>query len=266
MRLLVVDAGNTQIKFGLFDDETLKYRWKITTAEKRTTDEFGFAILNMLHSETVEVGSIDRVAVCSVVPGIMHSLLEAIRRYLKKEPLLIGPGTKSGVKIRTANPREVGADLICDVAAAVEYYHAPCIIVDFGTVTKYEIVDTDGALMAAVFSPGIGISAEAMSSKAAQLPQIEIKKPKSIITSVTTECMQAGLVFGYIGQIKYIIEQIKQEMNLPDMCVIATGGFGKVFANEIDCLDYYDNALTLKGIRCIALKNKAPKKTDVQNE
>ncbi len=262
MRLLAIDVGNTQIKLGLFEDEELKYRWKMTTNTKRSTDECGVDFLGMLATRNISVSSIDRVAVSSVVPGIMHSVLEAIRRYFGLEPLVIGPGIKTGVKIRTANPREVGADLICDVAAVTEYYDAPCIIVDFGTVTKYEIVDTDGALMAAVFSPGIGISAEAMSEKAAQLPPIEIKKPDSIITSVTMECMQAGLVYGYIGQIKYIVEQIKKEMNLPKMKVVATGGFGRLFATEIECIDAYDSALTLKGIRLIALKNKAPKKLE----
>ncbi len=260
MRLLALDIGNTQIKIGLFEDDELKHIWKLTTSTKRTTDEFGAAILLMLGTRDIKPSTIDRVAVSSVVPAIMHSLVESIRRYLKIEPLVIGPGTKSGVKIRTANPREVGADLICDVAACLEYYSAPCIIVDFGTVTKYEIIDQDGALMAAVFSPGIGISAEAMSEKAAQLPPIEIKKPASIITSVTMECMQAGLVYGYIGQVQYIVEQIKKEMNLPEMKVIATGGFGRLLAGEIPSIDYYDNELALKGVRLIAMKNKPSKK------
>ncbi|MBO4888812.1 MAG: type III pantothenate kinase [Firmicutes bacterium] len=260
MRLLALDIGNTQIKIGLFDDEKLRYLWKLTTGTKRTTDEYGAAIWGMLQTRSIDPSTIERVAISSVVPAIMHSVVESIRRYLKIEPLVIGPGTKSGVKIRTANPREVGADLICDVAACLEYYSAPCIIVDFGTVTKYEIIDQDGVLMAAVFSPGIGISAEAMSEKAAQLPPIEIRKPESIITSVTMECMQAGLVYGYIGQVQYIVEQIKKEMNLPDMKVIATGGFGKMLAGEIPAIDHYDNELALKGVRLIAMKNKSPKK------
>ena len=184
------------------------------------------AILIMLGTRDIKPSTIDRVAVSSVVPAIMHSVIESIRRYLKIEPLVIGPGTKSGVKIRTANPREVGADLICDVAACLEYYSAPCIVVDFGTVTKYEIIDQDGALMAAVFSPGIG----------------------------------TGLVYGYIGQVQYIVEQIKKEMNLPDMKVIATGGFGRLLAGEIPSIDYYDNELALKGVRLIAMKNKPSKK------
>ena len=259
MRLLAFDIGNTQIKIGLFEDENLKHIWKLTTGTKRTTDEYGAAILSMLQTREIKPSTIDRAAVSSVVPAIMHSLLESIRRYLKIEPLVIGPGTKSGVKIKTANPREVGADLICDVAACVEYYSSPAIIVDFGTVTKYEIIDEKGALMAAVFSPGIGISAEAMSEKAAQLPPIEIKKPDSIITSVTMECMQAGLVYGYIGQVEYIVAQIKKEMGLPDIKVIATGGFGRILVPEISCIDHYDNELTLRGIRLIAMKNKAPK-------
>lgn len=257
MRILVFDAGNTQIKMGIYEDETLVTSWRLTTATSKTTDEYGIDILTLLSHDNIQPESIDQVAVSSVVPGIMYSFISAIRRYIGKEPLIIGPGVKTGVNIRTPNPAEVGADLIADVAAAVEYYGGPCIIVDFGTATKYEVVNEKNEFIAAVFSPGIGISAETLTAKAAQLPSFEIKKPKTILTNTTVDCMQAGIVYGYIGQVKYIVELIRKEMGIPDMKVIATGGFGRIMAPELDCITAYDATLTLKGVRLIAERNSS---------
>ena len=256
MTLLVFDIGNTQIKMGVFRDEQLVNSWRMTTGTKKTTDEYGIDIRMLLQFGNISVEEIDQVVVSSVVPNIMHSFCSAIRRYIGQEPLVVGPGIKTGVKIKTENPKEVGADLIVDVAAAFEIYGYPCLIVDFGTATKYEVVNEKGEFMAAVFSPGIGISADALCSKAAQLPMIEIKKPKSILNSNTVACMQSGLVYGYIGQVRYIVEQIKEEMGLPDMKVIATGGFSNIFTDELPCIDVYDATLTLKGLQIIAKRNE----------
>lgn len=258
MRILAFDIGNTQIKMGVFDNDDLICSWRLMTSN-HTTDEFGIDIQMLLRSENMEVSSLDRVAISSVVPDIMHSFVNAVRRYLKKEPLLIGPGVKTGVKIKAANPKEVGADLIADVAAATELYGFPAIIVDFGTVTKYEVVNENGEFMAAVLAPGIGISAQAMSERAAQLPSIAIRKPEHILTSDTVECMQVGVVYGYIGQVSYMVDLIKRELKNPDMKVIATGGFGNVLAGELPCVNVYDRALTLEGIKIIASRNKAPR-------
>ena len=255
MILLVFDIGNTQIKMGVFRDEQLAASWRMTTGSKKTADEYGIDIRMLLECEGIQVQSIDQVVISSVVPHIMHSFCNAIRRYVGQEPLVIGPGIKTGVRIKTENPKEVGADLIADVAAACEIYGAPCLVVDFGTATKYEVINEKGEFTAAVFSPGIGISADALCSSAAQLPMIEIKKPKSILNSNTVACMQAGLVYGYMGQVKYIVEQIKEELNLPDMKVVATGGFSRIFAEELSCIDVYDGTLTLKGLQLIAKRN-----------
>lgn len=255
MRVLVFDIGNTQIKMGVYDDMELKTSWRLTTASSKTTDEYGVDMLMLLEHDKIDPESIDAVAVSSVVPTIMHSFTSAIVRYIGKEPLVIGPGVRTGVNIRVPNPQEVGADIIADVAAAVELYGGPCIILDFGTATKYLVVNERNELTAAVFSPGIGISAEALTSKAAQLPSFAIQKPKSILTCTTVECMQAGIVYGYIGQVKYICEQIRKEMGNPDMKVIATGGFGKIMVPELECIETYDSTLTLKGVRLIAERN-----------
>lgn len=255
MRILVFDIGNTQIKMGVYDQTQLIASWRMTTAVNKTTDEYGVDIRMLLDYENIQPYSIDYVAVSSVVPALMHSFTGAVRRYLHKEPLVVGPGIKTGIRIKTANPAEVGADLICDVAAGLEKFGAPLLIVDFGTVTKYEVINRDREFVYAVFSPGLGISAKAMSDSAAQLPSIEIKKPKKILTSVTTECMQAGLVYGYIGQVKYIVDLIRKEMGIADMKVAATGGFGRLFGSELDQIDVYDSNLTLDGLRIIAERN-----------
>ncbi len=254
--LLVIDIGNTNIKLGVFDGERLTVSCRMTTAVQRTTDEFGIAMTTMLREKGVDISKISRTIVSSVVPNIMYSVCKAIKSYIKTDPIVVAPGIKTGVSIKTDNPKETGADLICDVAAANHYYGGPCVVVDFGTATKYEVITESGEFVACVISPGVGLTAEALTSKAAQLPAINIKKPASILTANTVECMQAGIVYGYIGQVEYIVSKIKEEMGIPDMKVIATGGFGSVIATETKCIDTFDKDLTLKGLKVIADKNR----------
>ncbi|MBP3347642.1 MAG: type III pantothenate kinase [Clostridia bacterium] len=254
--LLVFDIGNTQIKMGVFKDDELIVSCRMTTGTKKTADEYGIAMTTMLEQKGVDIAQISRTIVSSVVPNIMYSFCNAIRNYINTEPLVVAPGIKTGVSIKTDNPREVGADLITDVAAANHYYGGPCIVVDFGTATKYEVITAKGEFIACVISPGVGLMAEVLGSKTAQLPEINIRKPDTILTSNTVECMQAGIVYGYIGQVEYIVAKIKEEMGIPDMKVIATGGFGRMIANETDCIQIYDKDLTLKGLKLIADKNK----------
>ena len=253
--LLVFEIGNTEIKMGVFRDDDLVAYWRMITGSRKTSDEYGITMLTMLQQKNITPGDIDSIVVSSVVPHIMHSFLNAVRRYIGKEPFQVAPGIKTGICIRCDNPKEVGADLIADVSAAYTLYGGPCLVVDFGTATKYEVITEDGAFVAAVIAPGLGISAEAMCKSAAQLPAIEIKKPKKILTANTIECMQAGLVYGYIGSVEYIITKIKEEMN-QEMKVVATGGLGRVIVEETDVIDVYDPMLTLKGLRVIADKNK----------
>lgn len=254
--LLVFDIGNTQIKMGVFNGENLVVSCRMTTGTKKTTDEYGIAMITMLREKGINAKDISRTIVSSVVPNIMYSFCNAIKNYIGSEPLVVAPGIKTGVSIKTDNPRETGADLIADVAGAIHYYGGGCIVVDFGTATKYEVITEKGDFIACVISPGVGLMSEALSSKAAQLPEITLKKPDSILTSNTVECMQAGIVYGYIGQVEYIVSKIKEEMKNPDMKVIATGGFGKIIAGETKCIDIYDKDLTLKGLKVIADKNK----------
>ena len=191
----------------------------------------------------------------SVVPGIMYSLTSSIIKYIGKEPLIVGMGVKTGIKIITGNPREIGADRIVDAVAAYELYGGPVFVIDFGTATTYDLILADGAFAAGITSPGIAICANALWNETAKLPEIEIKKPASILAKETVSSMQAGLVYGYIGQTEYIIKQVKKEADLPDLKVVATGGLGKIISDETDLIDVYDPMLTMKGLWCIYQKN-----------
>jgi type III pantothenate kinase len=164
-------------------------------------------------------------------------------------------GVKTGIKIITGNPREIGADRIVDAVAAYELYGGPVFVIDFGTATTYDLILADGAFAAGITSPGIAICANALWNETAKLPEIEIKKPASILAKETVSSMQAGLVYGYIGQTEYIIKQVKKEADLPDLKVVATGGLGKIISDETDLIDVYDPMLTMKGLWCIYQKN-----------
>lgn len=254
--VLVVDVGNTNIVLGLFKDREFVNSWRLTTQSKRTSDEFGMIIYDLLKHEGVEPESLKHVIVSSVVPSIMYSLTSAIIKYLGIEPLIVGPGIKTGINIITDNPKEVGADRIVNVVAAKTLYGCPAIVIDFGTATTYDVVNEQGDFVAAVTSPGLQISADALWQRASQLPNIEIRKPESILAKNTVTSMQAGLVYGYIGQVEYIVNKIKEELNCPEMQVIATGGLAKIIAPETDTINVYDALLTLKGLEIIYEKNK----------
>lgn len=254
--VLVVDVGNTNIVLGLFKNREFVNSWRLTTQSKRTSDEFGMILYDLLKHEGVEPKELKHVIVSSVVPSIMYSLTSAIIKYLGIEPLIVGPGIKTGINIITDNPKEVGADRIVNVVAAKTLYGCPAIVIDFGTATTYDVVNEQGDFVAAVTSPGLQISADALWQRASQLPNIEIRKPESILAKNTVTSMQAGLVYGYIGQVEYIVNKIREELNCPNMQVIATGGLAKIIASETDTIDVYDALLTLKGLEIIYEKNK----------
>ena len=171
-------------------------------------------------------------------------------------PLIVGAGTKTGIRIITESPKEIGPDRIVDAVAAYEKYGGPVLVLDFGTATTYDYVTADGCFAAGITAPGIRISAKALWEDTARLPVVEIKKPKSILAQETISSMQAGLVYGQIGQTEYIVNAVKKETGLPDMKVVATGGLGRIIADETDVIDIYDAALTMEGLRYIYEKNR----------
>ncbi len=254
--LLVIDVGNTNITFGVFDGEELISTFRIMSKSPRTSDEYGIVITDLIEKQDVALDAISGVIIASVVPNTMHSLVNAVVKYLKRNPLIIGPGTKTGIKIDTPNPREIGADRIVDVVAAYELYGGPVLVLDFGTATTYDFVTEDGRFTAGITAPGIRISAKALWEDAARLPEIEIKKPKSILAQDTISSMQAGLVYGQIGQTEYIINKVKEETGCQNLKVVATGGLGRIIAGETKAIDVYDSTLTLKGLRLIYLRNQ----------
>ena len=246
--LLVVDVGNTNITLGLFEDENIVGNYRMTTTTPRTSDEFGYMLRSILGKYA---DSVEGVIISSVVPNIMYSLTNGFKKYFGINPYIVGPGTKTGIKLTTPNPREVGADRIVDVVAGYTIYGGPVIVIDFGTATTYDLVTKDGSFVAAVTSPGIKISAKALWEDTAKLPEVEIKKPDTILANDTITSMQAGLVYGYIGQTEYIIDKIKEESGFSDCKVVATGGLGRVICDETKKIDVYDKDLTLKGLKII---------------
>lgn len=257
--LMTIDVGNTNISLGLMHNNDVIGSFRLTTKTPRTSDEFGLCIKELLDTTNIKDTDIEAVIISSVVPKIMYSLNSAIIKYLHQEPIIVGPGIKTGISIRTDNPREVGADRIVDIAFAYHTYHKPCIIVDFGTATTFDFVSEDGVFKYTVIAPGLGISANALTSQTAKLPEIEIKKPSSILNGNTITGMQAGVVYGYIGTVEYIIEQMKKELKIKDCLVIATGGLGKVIARETEMIDIYDSDLAYKGMRILYDLNKENK-------
>lgn len=259
--LLVVDIGNTNITYGIFNEDQLKGNFRINTKTVRTSDEYGILLVDLLRSRGVSIGNIEGVIISSVVPNVMHSFENAIKKYLDLNPVIVGVGTKTGLNISTANPSEIGADRIVDAVAAYELYGGPIIVIDYGTATTYDVIDKKGTFLAGITSPGIRISANALWRDTAKLPEVEIKKPDSILAKDTITSMQAGLVYGYIGQTEYIIKKIKEEMNMDDIKVVATGGLGKIISDETQEIHVYDVDLTLKGLRLIYEKNEKGKRT-----
>lgn len=254
--LLTIDVGNTNITMGVFDDIELLGTFRMTTKRPRTSDEYGYTICGILEHRNIHSTDIDAVIIASVVPDIMHSLTSGIIKYLGVRPLIVSVGIKTGIRIVTENPRQIGPDRIVDAVAGYELYGGPVIVVDFGTATTYDLIGEQGTFEAGVTAPGIETAGRALWGGAAMLPAIEIRKPASILAKETISSMQAGLVYGAIGQTEYIIRKMKEESGYMEAKVVATGGLGKIIAAETDSIDVYEPDLTLNGLRLIYYKNK----------
>lgn len=254
--LLAVDVGNTDISFGVFDGSELITRFRFTVTVSRTSDEYGELLCSILEQKGFSPSGINEVIIASVVPKMMYSFTSGIIKYLDCQPIVVGAGTKTGIRINTINPKEIGPDRIVDAVSAYEQYGGPVIVADFGTATTYDLVTADGTFQGGVISPGIRISANALWNNTANLPEIEIKCPGIIIAKETTASMQAGLFYGTIGQTEYIIRRMKEEAGIPDAKVIATGGLGKIVSENTDEIQIYDADLTLKGLLYIYQKQK----------
>jgi type III pantothenate kinase len=248
--LLAIDVGNTHIMLGVYREDEILVYWRIATHRDSTEDELGMVVKNLLQNSDLRLSDISAIAISSVVPPLMYSLERMSQKYFNLEPLIIGPGIKTGLNIVTDNPREVGADRIVNAVAALKLYGGPLIIVDFGTATTFCAVSEAGDYLGGVIAPGIGISLEALFDRAAKLPRVEIIRPAKVIGKDTITSMQSGIVFGYVGQVDGIVRRMIAELgNKPK--IIATGGFAALIARESETICTVNPLLTLEGLRII---------------
>jgi len=249
--LLAIDVGNTNIVAGIFSEGKLAANFRMSTDKTKTSDEIGMQVTQFLAFEGIEKSQISDIIISSVVPPVMYTLTNACRRYIGREPLIVGQNIFPNIHIKCDSPAEVGADRIVNAVAARAKYGAPLVIVDFGTATTFCAVDKNGDYVGGVIASGIKISMDALFEKAAKLPRIEIVKPDKVIGTNTVASMQSGAVYGYVGQVEYIVSRVKAELNASDCKVIATGGLAALIAEHSDSIDYVDRLLTLDGLAMI---------------
>ena len=253
--ILTLDIGNTNMKTALFNDMDMVHYWRLSTNRNRTSDEYGMALMNLLNHHGIHPGAVEGIMMSSVVPQINFTIEHMCRNYFGIEPMKIEPGVKTGINIKYENPRELGSDRIANAVAAFELYGGPCITIDFGTATSFGAISARGEFLGGAICPGLRLAADALTERTAKLPRFELVKPDSVIGRNTVSNMQAGIVYGYIGQINYIVNRMKREMNVPDVKVIATGGLAVLVAGESRVIDVMDGLLTLKGLCLIYKKN-----------
>ena len=258
--LLVFDIGNSNIVLGTYEGKKLLRHWRISTDRQKTGDEYGMLINNLFRFQGIRMSDVTAIIISSVVPPLVVPLAKMCERYFRLRPLIVGPGIKTGIKLKYENPREIGADRIVNSVGAYEQFGGPLIVVDIGTATTFDIVAENGDYLGGVIAPGIGISSEALFQRAAQLPRVALVTPRTIICRNTVNAMQAGVIFGFVGQIDEIVRRIKAEMR-EDMRVIATGGMAKMISRESKTIDKVDNFLTLTGLRVLYERNQPEGKT-----
>jgi len=254
--ILTLDIGNTNIKTALFRGmEMIKY-WRISTNRSMTSDEYGIVLMNLLRYDGIDKSEIEGIMMSSVVPSINFTIEHMCRNYFGMTPVTVAPGIKTGINIKYENPKELGSDRIANAVAAYELYGGPCITVDFGTATSFGAISRNGEFLGGAICPGLKLAAEALTERAAQLPRFELVKPEHVIGRNKVTGMQSGIVYGYVGQVSYLAERMKQEMGEPDAKVIATGGMAVLISQETKAIDILDGLLTLKGLRLIYDKNR----------
>ena len=253
--LLVFDIGNSNIVMGTYEGKKLLRHWRISTDRQKTGDEYGMLINSLFAYQNIRMDEVEAIIISSVVPPLMVPMIKMCERYFRIRPLVVGPGIRTGFRISYENPREIGADRIVNVAGAFEQYGGPLIVIDIGTATTFDAVTPDGDFMGGVIAPGLGSSAEALFQRAAQLPRIELVPPKTVVCRSTIQGMQAGIIYGYVGQIDEIVRRIKSELAV-EMKVVATGGFARMVAKESQTIDKVDHFLTLTGLRVLYERNQ----------
>lgn len=253
--ILTLDIGNTNIKTALFEGMEMRQYWRISTNRARSSDEYGIILMDLLNHNGIPASAVDGIIMSSVVPQINFTIEHMCRNYFGHEPMKIEPGVKTGINIKYENPREVGSDRIANAVAAYELYGGPCITIDFGTATTFGAISERGEFLGGAICPGLKLAAEALTERAAKLPRFELTKPETVIGRNTITNMQSGIVYGYIGQVNYLVERMKRELGAPNAKVIATGGLAVLVGEESNAIDVMDGLLTLKGLCLIYAKN-----------
>jgi len=255
--ILVLNAGNSNIALGIFEQDKLKHHWRMETNRHKTEDEYAMQVKAFFSHIQIAFEHIKGIIISSVVPPIMYVLEEMCRKYFHIKPLIVGPGVKNGLNIKYENPREVGADRIVNAVAAIEEYggKSPLIVIDFGTAITYCYINEKGDYLGGAIAPGIAISTEALYARASKLPRIEITRPSNVIGKNTISAMQAGIIFGFVGQVEGIVSRMK-ENSKSEPLIVATGSLAKIIANETTMIDIVDDLLTLKGLHVIYKRNQ----------
>ena len=260
--ILCIDVGNTNIKYAVFDRSELKVSFRVSTDLKRTSDEYGAQIVDMLSVNRISPAEIKGGIFSSVVPSLDYTIEHMLRVYFDIVPKQIAPGMKTGLKMRVDNAHEVGADRIVNNVSALKKYGCgkPMVVIDFGTATTFNIINAEGVFVGGVIAPGIKGSLDSLVNGTAKLPRVEIEAPRSIIAKNTVTNMQAGIVFGFAGLVEYIVRRIKKELHAERVITVATGGFSDVIAREISCIDTVDKLLTLNGLKYLYYLNSSEEK------
>ena len=261
---LVIDVGNTNIVIGVYQEGKLLHYWRAATDRLKTEDEYGMLLKWFLQDVGLNLAHIKDVIISSVVPPIVQSLSRMCERYLQVQPMIVGPGVKTGLNVRTENPREVGADRVVNAVAAIALYGPPLIIVDFGTATTFCAINDKGEYLGGAIAPGIQISTEALYARTAKLPRVEIVKPGRVIGKNTVASIQSGILYGFVGQVDGIVRRMKQEMvrlgevdgDESRITVVATGGLAGWVASESEMIDKVNPLLTLEGLSIILQRNR----------
>ncbi|KXK15987.1 MAG: Baf family transcriptional activator [Chloroflexi bacterium OLB14] len=248
--LLVIDIGNTNLTLGLYEKDKFGAHWRLATDHNRMPDEYGLQFLGLLQNAGKTVKDITGISLASVVPPLTGRVIQACEEYLKQKPLVVDAGIKTGIKIRYEDPRAVGADRVCDAVAVMKLYGGPACVVDFGTATTFNAITKDGEYLGGAITAGINLAAEALYTRAAKLPRIDLQLPPSVIGKNTIHAMQSGLLFGYVSMVEGMVNRFKTELG-NDMKVIATGGLSEIIAKETKVIDVISPWLTLEGLRII---------------